>query len=330
MITSEKIANFVNGKLYGNADIHIKGAFDLVPGKKSFISFLNNDSKLNLLENTKSDLIVVSNKIEFNNINKTIIAVSNPNNSFFDIVKNFFDLELNNVKNGIEKTAFISDSSNIGSNVSIGHNVTIEENVIIQDNVSIGANTYIGENSFIGLNSKIHPNVTIYNDVAIGSNVIIHSSSVLGADGFGILANKDKLIKVPHIGRVEVQDDVVIGAGCTVDRATMNKTVIGKGTKIDGQVHIAHNVQIGKNCIIAGQAAIGGSSKIGDNVIFGGQVGVIDNLIIGNNCKIGAKSAVMKSLDDNMVVSGIPAIDHRKKRRLDVLVSKLPELFKKK
>jgi len=330
LITSKKIAEFVNGKLYGDVDIPIKGAFDLVPGKKFFISFLNNDSKLNLLENTKSDLIVVSDKIELNKITKPIITVSNPKNSFFEIVKKYFDLEINNVKNGIDKTAFISNSSSIGSSVSIGQNVIIEENVIIKDNVSIGANTYIGKNSFIGSNSKIHPNVTIYNEVNIANNVTIHSSSVLGAEGFGILVNKNKLIKVPHIGIIEVQDDVIIGAGCTIDRATMSSTIIGKGTKLDGQVHIAHNVQIGENCIIAGQAAIGGSSKLGNNVVFGGQVGVIDNLTIGNNCKIGAKSAVMKSLDDNMIVSGIPAIDHRKKRRLDVLVSKLPELFKKK
>ena len=110
----------------------------------------------------------------------------------------------------------------------------------------------------------------------------------------------------------------------------MSQTVIGEGTKIDGQVHIAHNVRIGKNCIIAGQSAVGGSSKLGSNVILGGQVGIIDNLNIGSNCKVAAKSAVMKSLESNMIVSGIPAIDHRKRKRLDVLISKLPEIAKKK
>ena len=330
MITSKEIAKFIDGKLSGKDDIQIKGAFDLVPGKKSFISFLNNDSSLDLLKKTKSDLIIVSNTIDLNKVSKSIISTTNPKKSFFEIVKKYFEIEVNNVKKGIDKTSSISSSSTIGSNVSIGPNVVIEEGVIIESNVSIGANTYIGKDSVIGLNSRIHPNVTIYSKVLIGNNVTIHSSSVLGADGFGILLDKDKLIKVPHIGTVEIGDNVTIGAGCTVDRATMSSTLIGKGTKIDGQVHVAHNVQIGKNCIIAGQAAIGGSSKIGHNVIFGGQVGVIDNLVIGDNCKIGAKSAVMKSLDENMVVSGIPAIDHRKKRRLDVLVSKLPELFKKK
>ena len=120
-----------------------------------------------------------------------------------------------------------------------------------------------------------------------------------------------------------------IGSGCTIDRATMSETYIGEGTKIDGQVHIAHNVKIGKNCIISGQSAIGGSSKLGDNVILGGQVGIIDNLTIGDNCKVAAKSAVMKSLKNNSIVSGIPAIDHNKKIRLDVIYSKLPDLYKK-
>ncbi len=170
----------------------------------------------------------------------------------------------------------------------------------------------------------------IYNNIFIKDNVVINSGSVIGANGFGIIKNKEnKLNQVPHIGTVEIQNNVIIGAGCTVDRATMSKTIIGEGTKIDGQVHIAHNVKIGKNCIIAGQVAIGGSSEIGNNVILGGQVGVIDNLVIGDNCIVAAKSAVMKSLDENSIVSGIPAINHSKKLRLDVLYSRLPELFKK-
>ena len=330
MLTASEIAKSVNGSLYGEKNLLIKGAFDLIPGKKSFISFSNDSLSIQVLNKSKSDLVVVSQKINHENVNKSILVVKNPKNSFFKIVKHFFYSDINKIEKGINKTAKISQDTILGSNVSIGNNVIIESKSTIESGVSIGANSYIGANSFIGENSVIHPNVTIYNDIKIGKNVIINSGSVLGAEGFGIIADNKKIIQVPHIGTVVIENDVIIGAGCTIDRATMNKTCIGEGTKIDGQVHIAHNVKIGRNCIIAGQSAIGGGSQLGNNVILGGQVGIIDNLVIGDNCRVAAKSAVMKSLDKNMIVSGIPAMDHRKKKRLDVLISKLPDLIKKK
>lgn len=330
MITALKIEKLVNGNLRGDRNLVINGVHDLIPGKKSSISFLNDNLSIELLDTSKSDLIVVSDRVDFKKTNKSILIVENPKISFFKIVKYFFELDINKIKKGIDKTAKISNDVILDSDVNIGSNVTVESKSKIESGVSIGSNTYIGENTSIGKNSIIHPNVTIYNDIKIGKNVIINSGSVLGASGFGIIDDNGKIIQVPHVGTVIIEDDVVLGAGCTVDRATMNKTYIGKGTKIDGQVHIAHNVKIGNNCIIAGQSAIGGSSQLGNNVILGGQVGVIDNLTIGDNCKVAAKSAVMKSLDKNMIVSGIPAIDHRKKKRLDVLIAKLPDLIKKK
>ena len=329
MATVLEIKKLVKGDLDGDKNLIINGAYDLIPGKESHVSFLSNGLSPQLLATTLSDLIFVSNEEFSKYTEKSIIVVQDPKYSFFKVVKELFNLEINKVQCGICSTANISNKAKIDKNVSIGSNVIIEEDSKIQSGVSIGANSFIGKSTTIGKNSIIHPNVTIYNDVEVGDNVIINSGSVLGANGFGIISSGEGLIQVPHTGTVIIENNVVLGAGCTVDRATMSNTKVGEGTKIDGQVHIAHNVKIGKNCIIAGQSAIGGSSKLGNNVILGGQVGVIDNLIIGDNCKVAAKSAVMKSLRKDMIVSGIPAIDHRKKKRLDVLVSKLPELLKK-
>ena len=330
MISASQITELVEGDLQGNSNLAIRGAYDLVPGKKFHISFLNNDSDLNLLRNSLSDLIIVSQNLEVDTIDKSLIFVENPKSSFFKVVNSYFKFTLNEVSKGICPSAKISSSSILANDIRVGSNVFIEDNVEIHSGVSIGPNSYIGQNSSIGENSIIHPNVSIYNNVKIGKNVIINSGCILGASGFGIIQKNKSLVQVPHIGNVTIKDNVVLGASCTVDRATMSSTIIEEGTKIDGQVHVAHNVRIGKNCIIAGQSAIGGSSRLGDNVILGGQVGIIDNLIIGDNCKVAAKSAVMKSLESNMTVSGIPAIDHRKRKRLDVLVSKLPEIVKKK
>tara|TARA_Y100001970_G_C14236059_1_gene861829 strand:+ start:2548 stop:3543 length:996 start_codon:yes stop_codon:yes gene_type:complete len=329
LISAYQIAKFIKGELVGE-DLSIKGAIDLLPGEKSCISFLDEKLNKDYLYKTKSDLVIVSENVKYDNLNKTIIKASNPKKSFFDVVEEYFYNPNYNSYNGIHDTAIISKTAKIGPNVSIGPNSIISNNVYLEGDVSISANCFIGEDTEILRGSVIHPNVTIYNNILIKNNVIINSGSIIGASGFGVIKDDDgELIKVPHIGSVEIQDNVILGAGCTVDRATMSKTVIGSGTKIDGQVHIAHNVKIGKNCIIAGQAAIGGSSTLGNNVILGGQVGVIDNLSIGNNCVVAAKSAVMKSLDSDSVVSGIPAINHSKKLRLDVLYSRLPELFKK-
>ena len=330
MITASQITELIEGDLQGNSNLEIHGAYDLTPGKELHVSFLNKDSDLSSLHKSLSDLIIVSQNIKIDTTNKSIIFVDTPKASFFKVVNHYFKFILNEVNLGICSSAQISSSSVLANDIRVGSNVVIEDNVKIHDGVSIGPNSYIGKNTSIGSGSIIHPNVSIYNNVKIGKNVIINSGSIIGASGFGIIQENKSLNQVPHIGNVIIEDNVVLGASCTVDRATMSQTVIGEGTKIDGQVHIAHNVRIGKNCIIAGQSAVGGSSRLGSNVILGGQVGIIDNLNIGDNCRVAAKSAVMKSLENNMTVSGIPAIDHRKRKRLDVLISKLPEIAKKK
>ena len=327
MITAQEIEKLINGQLHGDDNLVISGAFDLIPGRAACISFLDKDKSSTYLEKTESDLIIVPDNFDYSDTSKTVILVKNPKESFFKIIKKYF--YSNSFNYGIHNTAIISSEAKIDKNVYIGENVVIESDVIISSGAKIGSNCFIGNKSKIGNNSVLHPNVTIYKDIMIGSNVEINSASVIGAHGFGILKKDNKLIQVPHIGKVIIQDNVILGAGCTIDRATISDTIIGQGTKMDGQVHIAHNVKIGENCIISGQSAIGGSTTLGNNVVLGGQVGIIDNLNIGNNCKVAAKSAVMKSLDDDSIVSGIPAIEHNKKRRLDVLYYKLPELFKK-
>ena len=328
MITAQKIVEIVGGDLFGDSNLTINGVANLLPGKSSCVSFVKSNSTSFDLKDTNSDLIIVSKDFKFSSKSKSVIVTSNPKQSFFRLIKELFYLDDFSADYTISDSAIISSKAKIDQDVHIGPNVFIEDNVEINSGARIGANCFIGLDSIIGKDSTLYPNVTIYKDVLVGDNVKINSGSVIGAHGFGVLKDNG-LVQVPHIGKVIIENDVVLGAGCTVDRATISNTIVGEGTKVDGQVHIAHNVKIGKNCIISGQVAIGGSTSIGDNVVLGGQVGIIDNLKIGDNCKVAAKSAVMKSLDAGKIVSGIPAIEHSKKRRLDVLYYKLPDLFKK-
>ncbi|MBL6786126.1 MAG: UDP-3-O-(3-hydroxymyristoyl)glucosamine N-acyltransferase [Candidatus Pelagibacter bacterium] len=193
------------------------------------------------------------------------------------------------------------------------------KNVRFGNNVLIGKNVKIGKNSIIGSNSIIEHDVRIGNDCVIGSGVVIKNTLIgdkvviqdcckIGQKGFGFLPVNEKNIKFPHIGKVCIKDNVEIGSSCTIDRGSIDDTIIGKNTYLDNQVHVAHNVQIGSNCMIAGQVGFAGSSKIGNNVSIGGQAGISGHLKIGNNVKIGGGSGVVKDIEDNKIVMGYPAV----------------------
>ena len=188
-----------------------------------------------------------------------------------------------------------------GNNVLIGKNVKLGKNTIIGSNVIIEQNVKIGKNCVIGHGSIIRNSI-------IGDNVVIQDNCKIGQKGFGFIPLKNKNLKFPHIGKVIIENDVEIASGCTIDRGSVNNTIIGKNTYLDNQVHIAHNVKIGKNCMIAGQVGFAGSCEIGDNVQIGGQAGISGHLKVGNNVKIGGGSGVVKNIEDNQIIMGYPAV----------------------
>ena len=191
--------------------------------------------------------------------------------------------------------------------VRFGNNVLVGKKVKIGKSSLIGSNSIIESNVIIGKECIIGSGVIIKNAI-IGNNVVIQDNCKIGQKGFGFIPFNGKNIKFPHIGKVKIEDHVEIASGCTIDRGSIDDTIIGKNTYLDNQVHIAHNVQIGSNCMIAGQVGFAGSSKIGNNVSIGGQAGISGHLKIGNNVKIGGGSGVVKDIQDNEIVMGYPAI----------------------
>ena len=191
--------------------------------------------------------------------------------------------------------------------VKFGNNVLIGKDVTIGKNSFIGSNTIIGKNVSIGKNCVIGSNVVIKNSI-INNSVVIQDGNRIGQKGFGFIPNKNKNIKFPHIGKVIINDDVEIATNCTIDRGSIDDTVIGKNTYLDNQVHIAHNVKIGENCMIAGQVGFAGSSVIGNEVSIGGQAGISGHLRVGNKVKIGGGSGVVKNIEDNQIIMGYPAM----------------------
>ena len=192
-------------------------------------------------------------------------------------------------------------------NVNFGKNVLIGEKCQIGKNTTIGSNSIIEQNVFIGNNCVIGSNVTIKNSI-IKNNVVIQNGCKIGLKGFGFIPLKDKNLKFPHVGKVIINDNVELAANCTIDRGSIDDTIIGKNTYLDNQVHVAHNVKIGENCMIAGQVGFAGSSTIGNNVSIGGQAGISGHLRIGNNVRIGGGSGVVKDIPDNVNVMGYPAV----------------------
>jgi len=201
----------------------------------------------------------------------------------------------------------IKPKKNQFKNVRFGNNVLIGKNIKIGSNTIIGANTIIESNVSIGNNCLIGSGIIIKNSI-IKNDIVIQDGCKIGQKGFGFIPVKGNNIKFPHIGKVIIEDNVEIASGCTIDRGSIDDTIIGKNTYLDNQVHVAHNVKIGSNCMIAGQVGFAGSSKIGDYVSIGGQAGISGHLKIGNNVKIGGGSGVVKDIEDNQIVMGYPAV----------------------
>ena len=191
--------------------------------------------------------------------------------------------------------------------VKFGNNVLIGKGVKIGTNTIIGSNSIIEHNVKLGINCVVGSNVIIKNSI-LGNSVVLQDNCKVGQKGYGFIPMKNKNVKFPHIGAVIIGDDVEIASGCTIDRGSIEDTVIGKNTYLDNQVHVAHNVKIGSNCMIAGQVGFAGSSTIGNNVSIGGQAWISGHLKIGNNVKIGGGSGVVKNVEDDQVIMGYPAV----------------------
>jgi len=325
LFTISQIAETVNGIINGNPDLSILGVCDLKNSSANHLSYIESDKYKEFFHQSKASAMLVSKDFSVDRNEKTLIHVENPAISFIEVVHLFHPQELPSEQ--IHSSAIISPTAKIGKNVHIAAHVVLEENVCIGDGVRICAGAFIGENATINNGTVIHPNVSIYHDIIIGKQCIIDSGSVIGADGFGLVKDKNRYHKIPHIGRVILKDSVWIGPNCCIDRGTLSDTVIGEGSKLDNLIHIAHNVQIGKNCAIAGQVGIAGSSILEDNVSLAGQVGIIGHLVIGEGSIVAAKSAVFQSLEPGSFVSGVPARNHKVRLRQDVIINQLPDIL---
>lgn len=325
MVTLRKLASIVGGKVIGAPDQSIHGVSDIKNGAPDTITFLFNPKHQELIKQTSASAIIVADATLLDD--KSGIVVDNPRLAMAKVLK-LFEPQIDREK-GIHIAAIIHPSAQIGKNVDIGAFSIIGQNVEIADGTIIHNNISIGDNVLIGTNVVIYPQVAIYSRTIIGNNVIIDMGTVIGSSGYGYETENDVHHKIPQIGSVVIEDDVEIGANCTIDRGTIGNTVIGTGTKLDNLVHIAHNVKIGKVCLLMGLVGIAGGTIIGDYCIFAGQCGVTNGVNIGDRAIFVAKTGATKSLPGNKIYAGMPARELHEKNKRDAAYSQIISLKKR-
>jgi UDP-3-O-[3-hydroxymyristoyl] glucosamine N-acyltransferase len=321
------IASLVKGEIIGPPeadDVEITGVSGIHDAQEGDISFIAAQKYLKELPACKASCVIVKEPLP--DVAITQLKVVNPYLAFAKLIEHFY------VKP--KKSSGISDESIISEHCHIADDVTIFPFCYISEGVTIGSGTiiypyvFIGENTVIGQKCVLFPHVTLSDSVRIGDNVIIHSGSVIGSDGFGYFFEEGRYHKIPQVGGVIIDDDVEIGSNVSIDRATLGNTVIGKGTKIDNLVQIAHNVTIGNNSVLVSQVGIAGSSEIGDFVTLAGQVGISDHAKIDSGTIIGPQSGIRGHVTKGTYI-GSPALPQRDWMKAQAIVAKLPALNKK-
>jgi len=321
-----EIAEFLSGEIKGNTSIDITGIARIEDARNGDITYISHPKYEKWLAKTGASCIIVSKNADIS-ATKTQLFVDEPALAIVKLA-NLFSKKIS-PESGISSLADVSKNAVVDETASIGAFCVICSGCRLGKGTVLFPQVYLGEGSQVGDNCMIYPGVVIRENVRIKNRVVVHPGCVIGADGFGYIEKAGKRIKIPHLGGVVVEDDVEIGANSTIDRATLGDTIIGKGTKIDNLVHIAHNVVIGEGSVIVAQVGIAGSTEIGSNVIIAGQAGISDHLIIGNNVKIGAQSGVTKSVKDGGEVSGYPAREHRRSKKAYALLMRLPEIYER-
>jgi UDP-3-O-[3-hydroxymyristoyl] glucosamine N-acyltransferase len=293
-----EIAEHVGGRVAGNADVEVAGIASIASARAGDLVFAEDKKMLEEALASRATAVISAN--EEGGAAKPLLVHAAPKLAFARAAAML--AEAANEQIGVHPSAVVHSSAKLGLGVAVGANAVIGRNVTIGARTRIGAGVVIGDNVSLGAECVLHPRVTVYAHTNIGERLIAHAGAVLGSDGFGFVRDPQsgRYEKFPQVGRLEVGDDVEIGANATIDRGALDASVIGRGVKIDNLVHVAHNVRIAENVVIAAQTGISGSSIIEKDAVIAGQVGIADHVTIGEGAIMGAQSGV----PSNKVIRG--------------------------
>ena len=316
------LAAQLGAELSGPGDIEVRGISGIREAREGEVTFLADGTHLKDLDQCRASAVIVPRGLP--SLSIPSLVVKNPRYAFALALRLFHEKPY--LAGGVSERAVIGTNVVIGKDPTVHPFVVVADGARIGDRVTLHPGVFIGAGSVIGDDSVVHANVSIYHGVSIGSRAIIHSGAVIGSDGFGFVTDGGVHHKIPQVGGVVIGDDVEIGANSTVDRATLGTTVIGKGTKIDNQVQVAHNVIIGEHCLLAAQVGIAGSTSLGKYVVMGGQAGAGDHLTIGDQVMAGGGTGITRDIEAGKVIAGHPALPLREWLKVQAALPKLPEL----
>jgi UDP-3-O-[3-hydroxymyristoyl] glucosamine N-acyltransferase len=322
-----ELAALVGGRIVGDPDVAVTafaGVERAGPGDVSFVA--GEKFRAHLLTTAASAVVTDA---EAEGCPAAQIVVADANLAFARLVAEMRRRRTRE-EAGVAAGAHVDPAAEVHPEAVVRPGATVAARAKIGARTRVGSGAYVGERATVGEDCVLHPNATVLEDVRIGDRCIIHAGAVLGADGFGFATDaKGEHQKIPQVGTVVVEDDVEIGANTCVDRARFDETRIGRGTKIDNLVQVAHNVVVGPHCLLVAQAGIAGSSRLGRNVVVGGMSGVTGHVEIGDFAQVSAMSGVSKDLEGKQGYLGVPAKPYREGLKIRTLTQKLPELFER-
>ncbi|HZR17602.1 MAG TPA: UDP-3-O-(3-hydroxymyristoyl)glucosamine N-acyltransferase [Verrucomicrobiae bacterium] len=324
-LTAAEIAKHLGGEVIGDPALLLKGFAPADRAQPGDLTFAENESYFARAEQSAAAAIIVDGA--FTSTRKVLLRVPNARIAFAKVLPLFFPEPA--FAAGIHPTAVVASTAAVDPSAHIGPYCVVGEGVRVGPRSVLQGGNFVGQQCVLGEEVRLFPNVTLYPCSELGNRVRIHSGTVVGSDGFGYVQDEGIHRKVPQIGCVIIRDDVEIGANVTIDRGALGPTVIGRGTKIDNLVQIAHNVTIGEHCLVVSQAGIAGSSKLGNFVVLAGQVGIAGHLKIGNHVSVAAQSGVMRSIPDGEKWLWSPAQPDRQAKRQMIALQQLPDLLRR-
>ncbi|MDF1555516.1 MAG: UDP-3-O-(3-hydroxymyristoyl)glucosamine N-acyltransferase [Deferrisomatales bacterium] len=324
-LSLEELARALGAELAGDAAVRITGVATLEDAGPEHLSFLANRKYRGQLDTTRAGAVIVAaaDRVEHRNC----LVSPNPYLAFARAVALLHPDR--HPDRGVEPGARVAPDAQLGEAVTVLAGAYIEEGVRVGAGTVIYPGVYLGRGVQVGEQCVLYPNAVVREDCVLGNRVVLQPGAVIGSDGFGYARDGARQVRFPQVGIVVLEDDVEVGACTTVDRAALGETRIGRGTKIDNQVQIAHNVRVGQDCTLVSQVGISGSSTLGDRVILAGQVGVVGHLTLGDGVIVGAQSGVPGDLPAGTMVSGSPAMPHQDWLKVQGVLRRLPELRSK-